>query len=136
MSSSHPYKLGPSPIFGEIARPLLDFEIESEVTGEWVTVEDALADTGADASLLPVHIGRLVSADLRPGPRFTVHGVVPGADLVVHLRTLNFRIGRRKFAAPTLIADSPDVPAILGRHGALDRWRVTYARGRTLRIRK
>ena len=136
MSSAFPYRGRGTPIFGTVLRPLVDFEARSEVTGEWVRVEDALADTGADASVLPLHIGMLVVNKVASGKKHVVHGVVPGASLSVFVHRVDCRIGRRRFTAPTLIADSIDVPAILGRAGAIDRWRATYAHGRLLRIRK
>ena len=135
MSSAYPYRGRGSPIFGKVLRPLVDFEVMSELTGDWVRIEDALADTGADASVLPLHIGLLVVNKVASGKRYVVHGVVPGASLSVFLHEVDCRIGRRRFTAPILIADSMDVPAILGRAGAIDRWRATYAHGRLLRIR-
>ncbi|HLF06604.1 MAG TPA: hypothetical protein VI893_05435 [Thermoplasmata archaeon] len=95
-----------------------------------------MADTGADASLLPLGLGKLIVRNVVSGKRHMVSGVVPGAGQAVYFHRLEFRIGRRTFAAPTLIADSDDCPAILGRAGALDRWTATFSRGRSLRIRK
>ena len=136
MSRSFPYRRRQSPLFGQVLRPLVDFEIRSKVLDEWTTVENALADTGADASLIPSSIGSVLVEDITSGPRTDVGGVVPGARLPAYLHSFTYRLGKRVFEAPTFIADVEECPVLLGRMGALDRWRATYAHGRVLRIRK
>ena len=48
-----------SGIFGKVLRPLIAVEIKGE-TSEWIKIENALADTGADISILPRDIGDLL----------------------------------------------------------------------------
>lgn len=136
MSRSLPYRSRASPVFGHILRPLIDVEIRSKILNEWTRVENVLADTGADASLLPRSLGSVLVGDITTGKRSSVGSVVPGAKLDVYVHDLTYRLGRRGFSAPTFIADSDACPAILGRIGALDRWRAKFAQGRRLRIRQ
>ena len=68
------------------------------------------------------------------GERADIGGIVPYARLVVYLHTLKFRINSEEFEAPVLIAESDDVPPILGRKKAIDRFIAEFDKGDELRL--
>jgi len=55
-----PYKDEESKFFGQIKRPRIDFELFSNLEREWILIEDALANTGADMSLAPRYLGEIL----------------------------------------------------------------------------
>ena len=127
-----PYRIGHSDLLGRIRRPLLTIAIFSERFHEWIEIENLLADTGADLTLLPSHLGELLVPDIRGAKRGAVRGIVPGRGLRVYHHRLSLRIGARSFRGTVGIADSTAVPALLGRHQALDHFTAVYRRGKAL----
>jgi hypothetical protein len=73
-----------SEILGKVLRPLIEVEIKGE-TLEWIKIENALADTGADISILPRDIGDLLIEDVTKGKPYEVKGIVPYAKLIVYI---------------------------------------------------
>ena len=127
-----PYRIGHSDLLGRIRRPLLTISIFSERFHEWIEIENLLADTGADLTLLPSHLGELLVPNIRDAKRGVVRGIVPGRGLRIYRHRLSLRIGTRSFHGTDGIADSPAVPAVLGRHQALDHFNAVYRRGKVL----
>ena len=99
---------------------------------EWIEIQNLLADTGADLTLLPLHLGELLLPDIRDAKSGIVRGIVPGRGLRIYVHQLSLRIGSRSFRGAVGIADSTAVPALLGRHQALDRFTAVYRRGKIL----
>ncbi|MBE3120950.1 MAG: hypothetical protein IMZ43_10360 [Thermoplasmata archaeon] len=62
LRKSFEYKDCDSGIFGTVKRPLISLDVRSE-GGEWFSLRDVLADTGADVSIFPRDIGELVCDD-------------------------------------------------------------------------
>ena len=127
-----PYRVGKSDLLGQIRRPLLTLSVFSLRFREWLDIQDLLADTGADLTVLPSHIGELLVADIRKGKRGMVRGIVPGKGLPVYLHRLSLRVGSRSFGGTVGIAASPAVPALLGRYQVLDRFTAIYRTGKIL----
>lgn len=127
-----PYRAGQSDLVGQIRRPLLTVSLFSERFHEWVEIQNVLADTGADLSLLPSHIGELLVPDIADGTTGTVRGIAPGRGLHVYLHRLSLRIGSRSLRGTVGIAASAAVPALLGRYQVLDRFTAMYQMGKTL----
>jgi hypothetical protein len=127
-----PYRTGHSALLGRIRRPLLTVSIFSERFHEWIEIENLLADTGADLTLLPSHLGELLLPDIRDGRSGVVRGIVPGRGLRIYLHRLSLRIGSRSFRGTVGVADSTAVPALLGRYQALDHFTAVYRRGMAL----
>lgn len=123
------YRKQESRIFGKILRPLIDLEILSYVRQRWIRVENVLADTGADISLLPRSIGELVVRSVAKGKHIQVGGIVPETSLDVHLHDLKFRIDDIIFRLPVGIGPSDTVPPILGRVKGLDLFNARFAKG-------
>ena len=122
-----------SGIFGKILRPLIEVEIKGE-TSEWIRIENALADTGADISILPRDVGDLLVTDVTEGAVYEVKGVVPYAKLIVYIHQLTFRLNGKEFELPVAISDSNDVPPIVGRANGLDLFDASFLQGTTVKL--
>ena len=70
-----PYVNEQSNVFRTIKRPKLKLDIYSKHFKTWVSVEDVLADTGADISVLPEGLGVLMVGDYRRGDRVKITGL-------------------------------------------------------------
>ena len=127
-----PYRTGHSDLLGRVRRPLLTISIFSRRFSEWIEIQNLLADTGADLTLLPAHLGELLLPNIRDSKSGLVTGIVPGRRLRIYLHRLSLRIGSRSFRGTVGIADSSAVPALLGRHQALDHFTAVYRKGRAL----
>jgi hypothetical protein len=132
---SFDYKEQESLIFGKILRPLIDIEIFSEIEKDWIKIKEVLADTGADISIIPRSTGELILHDITKGKIHEIKGIVPFARLIVYIHNLKFRINGKKFELPVAIADSSDVPPILGRVKGLDLFNVNFKKGRKVSIK-
>ena len=129
-----PYKEKESGIFGKAKRPLIDLHIFSEIGKRWIFLAEVLADTGADISILPRTIGESLVQDIKKGRYLEIRGITPGAYTEVFIHNLLCRIGRVEFKAPFAIADSDDVPPILGRFRGLDLFEAIFYRGKETRL--
>lgn len=131
----YPYKEKESGIFGKTKRPLIDLRIFSETRRNWLLVAEVLADTGADISILPRTIGEELVSDIKKGRYLEIRGITPGAYTEVFIHNLICKIGESfKFKAPFAIADSDDVPPILGRFKGLDLFEAIFYRGKETRL--
>lgn len=129
-----PYKEKESGIFGRTKRPLIDLYIFSETKKNWLFVAEVLADTGADISILPRTIGESVVTDIKRGRYLEIRGITPGAYTEVFIHSFICRIGQFEFKTPFAIADSDDVPPILGRVKGLDLFEAIFYRGKETRF--
>jgi hypothetical protein len=129
-----PYAREQSDILGPVKRPRLILEIFSEMKKEWITIDEVLADTGADLTVLPHFIGEMLVEDITRGKYIEIKGVSPGAVLIAFVHNMRVRIKNRVFNLPIALADSNAVPAILGRLLGLDRFEVSFVRGNKTKI--
>lgn len=129
-----PYSREESNIFDKILRPRLSIALYSEIFSEWITVDDVLADTGADISLLPKSLGILLVGDIRKGRKYRMTGVIAGSVRYFYLHRIKLKLGPRRFGADFAIAAGDDVPPTLGRISALDKMNIEYDNGRRLVI--
>lgn len=129
-----PYKEKDSGIFGKTKRPLVDLYIFSETQKTWLFLAKVLADTGADISILPRTIGESLVGDIKNGRYLEIRGIAPGAYTEVFIHNLICKIGEVKFNAPFAIADSDDVPPILGRFKGLDLFEAIFYKGKEARF--
>ena len=130
-----PYSEEESDIFERVRRPRLKIKIFSKVSDDWETIDEVLADTGADFCVLPRFIGNLLVEDITKGEYVEIKGVVPGVRLIAYLHELKVKIGGKEFIAPIALADSDDVPCIFGRVNALDVFDANFVRGEKLELR-
>ncbi len=128
-----PYAKEESNIFEKVLRPRLSIEIYSEFLSDWITIDDVLADTGADLSVLPKSLGVLLVGDIREGRKYRVTGLA-GYSKYIYLHRLMTKIGRKKIKAAFAIAVTDDIPPTLGRMDALDKMNIEYQKGRRMVI--
>ncbi len=121
-------------IFGRVKRPLISLEAYSITRKIWIPIYNVLVDTGADISILPQNIGELLVDDITVGKRIEIRGVVPYSFLICYLHTLTFKINTREFTLPVALADSDDVPCILGRIKGLDLFDARFINGTELAL--
>ena len=112
----------------------MNISLYSKVLSQWITVDDVMADTGADLSLLPRSLGMLLVGNIRDGKRYKMTGLIAGSPRYFYLHSIKVRLGLKKFDAIFAIAAGDDVPPTLGRISALDRVTVEYSKGRRLII--
>ena len=128
------YHPAPSQIFGVVRRPLVSLECYSRRAGRWVVLTDLLADTGADLSVLPRHVGANLFGDIRAGKPMQLHGIAPGAGVQTFVHLLRSRCNGHEFSMPVAIAETNEVPPLLGRVRGLDRFITGFAKGRHLEL--
>jgi hypothetical protein len=128
------YKEKESGIFGKIKRPLIDLKVFSPNQKKWILLSEVLADTGADISILPKAVGESIIGDITKGRYLEIRGVTPLAFLGVFIHNLKCKIGNIIFKSIFAIADSDDVPPILGRVKGLDLFTVIFKRGKEINL--
>jgi predicted aspartyl protease len=134
MEIEFPYVEEESGVLDSIKRPRIKMNALSELVSDWITIDEILADTGADFCVLPRYIGETLVKDITTGKYAEIKGVVPGTILEAYVHQINVRIGNLEFVAPVAIADSNDVPSILGRVDALDRFDVNFLKGEKVKL--
>ena len=127
------YQNEKSNIFDNIRRPRIRVYIYSKVFKEWITIEDVLADTGADISILPKTLGVVLVGKIPNRRRYKISGMV--SHTFVYLHELRTRINGREIKGLYAIANSDDLPPTLGRMGALDKFEVSFIKGKTIKIK-
>lgn len=123
-----------SDILDSVKRPRVKMDALSELVSDWITIDEVLADTGADFCVLPRYIGETLVKEITIGKYAEIKGVVPGTILVAYVHQIKVRIGSLEFMAPVAIADSNDVPSILGRVDALDRFDANFLKGEKIKL--
>jgi len=122
------YKKGKSAILGEVLRPVVNVEIYSK--NNMIIVDNVLADTGADISVLPRNLGELLVDDITEGRYIEIKGVVPSANLISYLHHFKIKLGEKTFLTTVAVAESDNVPPILGRCKALDLFNAKFNKGK------
>jgi hypothetical protein len=130
-----PYKEEESNVFKSIKRPRIKLKIFSEVGKDWIVIDEVLADTRADFSVLPRYVGEMLVKDITTGKYIEIKGVVPGVRLVAYIHNLKIKINDKEFEAPVALADSDDVPMIFGRVKSLDLFDASFIKGEKLRLK-
>lgn len=128
------YKQEESGIFGKVKRPLIDLKIFSSPKRKWISINDVLADTGADISILPKGLGESIIGDITTGRYLEIRGITPLAFLGVFIHHLNCKISDITFRGIFAIANSDDVPPLLGRVKGLDLLEATFYKGKETRL--
>lgn len=129
-----PYTVEESNIFGSVLRPRVKISLYSRVLSTWITIDDVLADTGADLSLLPKSLGILIVGNIRQGKRYRMSGLISEKVRYFYLHPIKVKLGKRKFESIFAIGARDDIPPTLGRSTALDKMNIAYQKGRQLAI--
>jgi predicted aspartyl protease len=121
------------PIFGQITRPLLKLAFYSTRFGEWLSVKKVLADTGADISVVPLPLGQILVPEVELGQPIQLGGIL-SSNLIVNgfVHQIQAKIGDYRFDMPIAVSTSSNIPPILGRQNALDRFKVHFIHGKEL----
>ena len=135
MGIEFPYREEESDVFEKVKRPRVKIRIFSKVSSDWETIDEVLADTGADFCVLPRFIGCILVEDITQGKYVEIKGVVPGVRLIAYLHELRVKIDGDEFVAPVALADSDDVPCIFGRVHVLDLFYANFAKGEKLELK-
>ncbi len=121
-----------SKILGKILRPLIEIEIFSQVRNDWEVIEEVLVDTGADLTVIPRFIGESIISDITSGEYTEIKGIVPTSLLIAFIHKLKIKTAGKEFETKVAIADSNDVPPILGRYAALDLFNIEFRKGKEM----
>jgi len=122
------YQRRKSLILGIVLRPIVSIKVYSK--NSVIIVDDVLADTGADITVLPRNLGELLVDDITKGKYVEIKGVVPSANLISYIHHFKIKLGEKILPVPVAVADSDNVPPILGRCKALDLFNVKFNKGR------
>ena len=131
----YPYTKTKSNIFEVVSRPLITIKIFSQTKNIWIPVYDTLADTGADISIIPAYLGRLVVGDITKSREIKIRGIVPYSELIAYIHNLRIEIAKKEIESPIAIADSDKIIPILGRVKGIDLFEFTYYKGKEVIIK-
>lgn len=124
-----PYTEKESRIFGRILKPIIYIEIFSEKHDLWCGIDNVVVDTGADITLIPRDIGEELVGDIFSGTKASIKSVTP-YEVDVYIHNLKLRVIGKEFNTKVAIADSEEVPNLLGRFGALDLFKAEFIKGK------
>lgn len=114
----------------------MDLRVFSPLKKKWLLISEILADTGADISILPKSLGESIIGDITTGRYLEIRGITPLAFLGVFIHNLKCQIGDYIFKAPFAVANSDDVPPILGRVKGLDLFFASFIKGKVISLEK
>ncbi len=117
-----PYQHDKSTLFGEIYRPVVEFEVHAN--NEWIPIVGIL-DSGADVTLLPKSFLEVFGFEPRIEEVKEVRGIGDGRITVV-IKTIRIRFAGVEFDARAAIALVEDFPYILGREDVFDKFKITF----------
>lgn len=129
-----PYKERENKIIGKILRSLISLEIFSQTANDWEIIDEVVADTGADITMLPRFLAEPLVEDITAGEYVEIKGIAPNAVLVAFLHNLKMKINNKEFITKVAIADTNDVPPLLGRFQALDLFEACF-NGKELKLK-
>jgi len=107
---------------------LVDLKLVS--ASHYVLLEDVLVDSGADVSVIPRDVGDALWPDITHGKYVEIQGIVPSTKLIAYLHPVRIVLGMWSFDTKIAVADSNNVPPVLGRFQGLDRFRLMLLHGR------
>jgi hypothetical protein len=104
------------------------------VFSQWITIDDVLADTGADISILPKSLGILLVGQIRQGKKYRMTGLMANSVRYFYLHQIKTKLGNKKLDAVFAVALRDDIPPTLGRIKGLDKMNIEYKKGRQIVI--
>lgn len=129
-----PYTSLPDPVFGYISLPVIQLRLYSERLGAWVELQNVLASTGADVSVVPMGIGELLVDDVESGFPFQLGQSDSAGGFNAYLHRVQAQLGDKTFEMPLAISTSAPSPPTFGQRGALDQFVVRFVKGQELII--
>jgi len=107
---------------GWVVKPLIPVDI---LTSAGYRPYEVLLDTGADCTMLPKFMARLIGVDLAACRHLPSYGI-EGAGVMTYASRITARIGRTVLTLPCLFSENERSPFILGRMGLFDRFSITF----------
>ena len=117
-----PYQKEKSKLFGEILRPLIEFEIKTNIG--WVSAMGYL-DSGADITLLPLSFAKVLGVKIEDEEIKEIRGIGDSAVSVM-IKEVEIKIGDVKLKANVGIALIEEVPYLIGRKDIFNKFRVIF----------
>lgn len=128
-----PYTTKQNPLWGQVSRPVMTVDLYSQSFQRWFKLSDVLVDTGADVSVVPLHLGEALVPQIDTGTPLHLGGaVLQDTPFNAYIHTLHARLGSFQFQMPVAIALLPTPPVIFGRLHALDRFQVIFNYGESI----
>ncbi|MDI6903509.1 MAG: hypothetical protein QMC77_07225 [Methanocellales archaeon] len=117
-----PYQKEVSELFGEIFRPIVEFEIETKIG--WISVLGYI-DSGADVTLLPRSFISPLGIKVEEEEIKEVRGIGEGKVPII-IKQVKMKLGNKNFDAKVAIALIEDIPYILGREDVFDQFKICF----------
>lgn len=119
-------------LFGSIYRPIAKVTLQS-FTNNILVDAWMVVDTGADFTILPRHLAQKLRISLKNDCiKDATYGV--GGEQTIYLckRKINAKIGIIQRSIHLAFFDSNEVPALLGRLGALEKFNTEFLKTRAV----
>ena len=117
-----PYQKESSALFGQILRPLIQFQIKTRIG--WVPVMGYL-DSGADMTLLPLSFAKALGIKIEDEQLKEIRGIGDSAVSVI-IKEVEMKIGDENLKANVGIALIEEVPYLLGRKDVFNKFRIIF----------
>ena len=117
-----PYQKESSALFGEILRPLIEFQIKTKIG--WIPVMGYL-DSGADMTLLPLSFAKALGIKIEDEEVKEIKGIGDSAVSVI-IKEIDMKISDVNLKANIGIALIEDVPYLLGRKDVFNKFRIIF----------
>ena len=117
-----PYQKEKSALFGQILRPIIQFEIKTKIG--WIPVMGYL-DSGADITLLPLSFAKSLGIRIEEEEIKEIRGIGDSAISVI-IQEIDIKIGDVALKANVGIALIEEVPYLLGRKDIFNKFRITF----------
>jgi hypothetical protein len=106
-----------------IFRPVADIEFKI-VGGEWIECHPYI-DSGADVTLLPLSLGRLLGLEIEKDKIEELYGLAK-QGIPVTFKNVEVKIGENEFETEIAWALSEEVVPLLGRTDIFDNFHVSF----------
>jgi len=120
MRISFPYLKEQSRIFGVVTRPIARVILQRKYP-QWMYV-----DSGADISLIPLSVGRLIGLTRTREDRLQRIFGVSQSSVSIIVKKVSMRIGSSEFNARVAWSQVEEVPLLLGRMDVFPRFSVIF----------
>ena len=122
-----PYQKESSRLFGVIYRPVVEFEIETQLG--WTRIL-AYLDSGADITLLPMSFIRALKVKVEEEDVKEIRGIGNGKIPII-IKEVRMKLVDEVFDAKVAIALLEDVPYLLGREDVFKHFEICFRKNKT-----
>ncbi len=120
MRITFPYLKEQSRIFGRVSRPIARVILERKYP-QWMYV-----DSGADISLIPFSVGRLIGLTKTKEDRLQRIFGIGRSSVSIIVKKISMRIGPSEFTGRIAWSQVEGVPLLLGRMDVFPKFNVTF----------